>query len=198
MYRTPGRPAFLLLAALFIAACGGGGAASPGGGASPASGGAADPTATADASTPSEAAATGDPAEPPASEPAAGGGTASDTCGLVTVAEMEALFGVTGVTQELFAGPPDTCDYQRDSAPFVAMVLTPQASSFIFDAMAAEPGAQPIAGLGDRAVYSPQQLLLVIEKGGSLLSIAILDESRSEAERLELMQQIGATATGRM
>lgn len=187
----------LLGALLLVAACGGG--------ATPASGttdGAPTDPGNGEASVdPGGGATQTDEApasEPPATEPPTGGGTTADVCGLVTVAEMESLFGVSGVTQQLFAGPPDTCDYRLDSAPFVAMVLTPGVGAAVFDATAADTSSELVSGLGDRALYNSQLLVLLVQKGGSLLTLHTLDESRSEEERFELMKQIGEIAAGRM
>jgi hypothetical protein len=55
-----------------------------------------------------------------------------------------------------------------------------------------------VDGVGDRALYNSQMLTFIVQKGDSLLAIQVLDQSRSEAERAELMKQIGATAAGRM
>lgn len=175
-----------------IAACGGGAsnASTPGGaGASPTSGA----SAVAVPSTPS---ATAPVATPVGSEPTTGGG--AGVCDLVTVAELESIFAVTGVTTTVVAGPPDTCDIQRDSAPLAAIVLTPSGGRMIYDILAAGEDAQTIDGLGDQAFYSSSTLLLVVARGDAMASIAMFDDGRSEAERLDLMQQIGAIAAGRM
>lgn len=197
MQRSTAGPAFLLFLVLVISACGGGGGttatdAGGGGGTTTDAPSATDAPAATDATTPTEA--------PAATDAGSGGGATGDVCGLVTVAEMEGLFGVSGVTQQLFAGPPDTCDYQLDSAPFVAMVLSGAefGAEAVFDAMAADPASESIGGIGDRALYNAQMLSFLVQKGDALLTIQVLDESRSEEERLELMKQIGATAAGRM
>jgi hypothetical protein len=53
-------------------------------------------------------------------------------------------------------------------------------------------------GIGDRAAYLPGQLLFIVLRGDATLSLAVLDESRSEEARLELMKEIAAIAAGRM
>ena len=192
--RTTTTMGLLLAGSVLVAACGGGTASmSPDGiGAVPGQtdvgdGGTSSPApTTAEGTTPTEAPADG------------GGSAAGDVCALVTPEEMAGVFGVPAVTQELFAGPPDTCDYQVDGAPQAALVLTTTGALPVFDAMAADPGAQTIPGLGDRAVYSPSSLILLILKGDRLLTIAVLDESNDEAARLESMKAIGAIAAGRM
>ena len=186
----------LLLLGLLLAACGGGGtAATDSSGAGSAATDALASTDAPDAPAPTDAPGATDA---PAATDAGTGSGSGDVCGLVTVAEMESLFGVSGVTQGFFAGPPDTCDYQLDSAPFVAMVLTPFSASPIFDAMSADAASESIGGIGDRALYNRQMLTFLVQKGESLLTLQILDESRSEDERLELMKQVAAIAAGRM
>jgi hypothetical protein len=180
----------LAVMTMLAAACGGGGSGD-GASADP-SGGAVqsvDPGASAGASQPAAS-------EPVASEPAAGGG--GDVCGLVTIAEVEGVFGVSGVTQGLFVGPPDTCDYQLDGAPFAAVVLTTIGATSIFDAIAGDAASESVSGLGDRALYNSQTLNFLIQKGDRLLSISTFDPSKTDAERFELMKQMGAIADDRM
>lgn len=183
----------LLAVALLVAACGGGGGndggatSDPGGG--PAS---VDPGAIA-----SEAAI---PSMPEVSLPVLDSGdpATADVCGLVTVQEMEQLWGVSGVTQGFFAGPPDTCDYQLDSAPFVAIVLNATGSSFVFDAIAADPATTVVDGIGDRALYNSQQLVFLVQKGDDLISISAFDASKADEERAALLEEIARIAAARM
>lgn len=135
-------------------------------------------------------------APPAASAPTTGGG--GGVCDLVTTAELASIFSATGVTSTVIAGPPDTCDIQEDSAPLAAIVLNPAGGRMIFDVLAAGSDAQKIDGIGDGAFYSSSTLLLVVVRGDAMASIAVLDEGRSEAARLELMKQMGAIAAGRM
>lgn len=203
MGRMTGRTIPILALTALLMACGGttGGGSTGGGsgtGSQPTGAGATDAPAASDAG------ATAQPAQPTDAPAASAGGTgggtgsAADVCGLVTVAEIEGIFGVSGVTQQLFAGPPDTCDYRLDDAPFVAMVLTEVAASPVFDAMAADAASEPFDGIGDRALYNSQMLSFLVQRGDALVTLQVLDESRSEAERLELMKQIAAIAAGRM
>jgi len=78
------------------------------------------------------------------------------------------------------------------------MVLTPLSAWPVFDAMAADGASKQLDGIGDRALYNSQMLTFLVQKGDALLTIQVLDESRSEEERLGLLKQIGATAAGRM
>lgn len=178
-----------------VTACGGGAgvASTPGGaGASPTAG-------QASAEPPSTASASASVATPAASEPpTSGGGAGGGVCDLVTPAELESIFAVTGVTTTVVAGPPDTCDIQQDSAPLAAIVLTTTGGRMIYDILAAGADAERVDGLGDDAFYSSSTLLLVIARGDAMASIAVFDDGRSEADRLDLMQQIGAIAAGRM
>lgn len=185
-------PAALLIL-VAVAACGGGAAvaSAPGGaGASPTP---SDPTSVAP---PATSGAPAPVATSAASAPTTGGG--GGVCDLVTTAELESIFAVTGVTTSVVAGPPDTCDIQQDSAPLAAIVLTPSGGRMIFDILAAGSDAERVDGLGDGAFYSSSTLLLVIARGDAMASIAVFDDGRPEAERLDLMKQIGAIAAGRM
>lgn len=180
----------LILAAL--AACGGGAPV-----AASLDGAAASPTSVSSSvANPSTTTAPAPVATPGGSEPTTGGG--GGVCDLVTAAELESIFVVTGVTTTVVAGPPDTCDIQRDSAPLAAIVLTPSGGRVIYDILAAGEDAQMVDGLGDAAFYSSSTLLLVVARGDAMVSIAVFDDGRSEAERLDLMKQIGAIAARRM
>jgi len=139
-------------------------------------------------------------AAPASADPGEGGGSSgtTDPCALVTAAEYERIFGVSGVTTAVVAGPPDTCDVQADGAPLAALVIVTTSGQAIFSAWASDPDGVEIPGLGDRALYSPQALLLVVLKGDTALSMAALDESRTEEERLELMKEAMSIAVGRL
>ena len=189
-------PPILLAAALagLLAACGGSAASS-----SPADGA---PTAPAQSDAPPPTAEPGGEATP---QPApstggggGGGGGTTDVCALVTVDELEQIFGVSAVTTRVLAGPPDTCDIQNDGAPLAAFVLVTSNGAAIFNAWASDPDAVDIPGLGDRAIYSPASLLLVVLKGDRAMSMAALDDGRSEDERLELMKETLAIAVNRL
>ena len=188
---------------LLVAACGGGGATSPdaGGGGSAASqdagGTASQPPdgGAPSADAPSAAASTA------AESPAGGGGSASDACGLATAAEIEGVFGVSGVTSQLVDGFPPTCDIQLESAPFMAIVLVddPASSGPIYEAWAGDPAATTISGLGDRAVYAPSNAILVVQRGDRVASFALFDDgSRSEEQRIQLLTEVGKVAAGRL
>jgi hypothetical protein len=141
------------------------------------------------------------PAESTAARPSTeggGGGGTTDVCALVTVDELEQIFAVSAVTTRVLAGPPDTCDVQTDGAPLAAFVLVTSNGAAIFNAWAADPDAVDVPGLGDRAIYSPGSLLLVVLKGDQAMSMAVLDESRSEEERLELMKEAMSIAVDRL
>ncbi len=184
-----------LTLALAISACGGSAPATPPtGGVAPS---AVVPTAVSG----------GDPSAAAQSQPAAvasvptsggGGGGGGGVCDLVTIAELETIFAVTAVTTAVIAGPPDTCDIQENSAPLAGFVLTPTGGAMVFDLLAGGGDAQRVDGIGDAAFYSASTLLLAIKRGDAMLSIAVLDEGRPEAARLELMKQLGAIAAGRM
>ena len=187
---------------VLVAACGGGASASAGadgaGDASPDTGGVA--SAEAPVESTAGGAASAD-ASAPAEAPPDGGGPAADACGLVTVAELESAFGVSGVTQQLIEGFPATCDVQLAGAPFMAIVLVddPASSGPIYDAWAADAAATTIDGIGDRAVYAPSNAILVIQRGDKVISLALFDDgSRTEEERIEMLRRAGEVAAGRM
>jgi len=182
----------LALAALLLslAACGGSGTANPTDSTS-----SSGPTQPAGIGGSSDVAPTDDPAVTPGDT---GVGGASGVCSLVTAQELDSIFGVTGHTTQVIPGPPDTCDIQLDSAPSAAFVYTPNGGRTIFDLLAGGADAEAVGGIGNDAFYSSETLLLVIAEGDAMLSIAVLDEGRTEEERLELMKQIGMIAAGRM
>ena len=111
---------------------------------------------------------------------------------------MDAIFGVSGVTQELLPGPPDTCDYQLDGAPFAATVWTEGVQPYVYDAMAADGTSTSIPGIGDKAVYSEAMRLLVFQKGDSLYTVAVFDESKTDEQKVELMKAIATKAAERL
>lgn len=179
--------------AILVVACGGGGSDTS-------TGASADPgTATEDPGTVSTEAPPA-PSVPDVSLPpqVSGDPATADVCGLVTIAEMEQLFGVSGVTQGFFAGPPDTCDYQLDSAPFAAINLNTVGSDFIFDAVAADTNTRLVAGIGDRALYNSQQLVFLVQKGDNLIAISAFDPERTDEERAARLEEMAKLAAGRM
>jgi hypothetical protein len=191
-----GLAALVLMAGL--AACGGGGATS-----APADDGAAGatapttPLATTDAAASEGAAAEASVAAVELPSVPTGGGAGGDVCGLVTPDEMGSIFGVSGITQEVFAGPPDTCQYAYDNTGFVAMVLIPTGGRATWTAYSYEEGAVPISGLGDEALYSPTTELVIIRKGDAVVSIALF-EPPNGGDKQDLLTQIGKIAAGRM
>ncbi len=193
MQRSMAGSAFLILIAMVLAACGGSSAASP---TANGDGSAAPGTSTAVQTPAATTAPDGSSAIAP-TEPGTGNGPATDTCGLVTVAEMEALFGFTGVTQELIQGPPDTCDYQRDGAPFVAAVLVTEQADLTFSIWSADEGVQTFSGIGEAAIYAPSNELFIVKKNGAVYSFGVLDVELLE-DRIEWMKKIATIAAGRM
>lgn len=187
---------------VLVAACGGGAGSSVDGGGGTAASQPADGTVTA---APNGAAPSADAASAAASTaaepPAGGGGTAADACGLATTAEIEGVFGVSGVTSQLIDGFPPTCDIQLESAPFMAIVLVddPASAGPIYEAWAADAAATAISGVGDRAVYAPSNAILVVQRGDRVASLALFDDgSRTEEERIELLTEVAKVAAGRL
>ena len=186
------------LGLVVLAGCGGGGPATTGPG-----GGTSAPASVAPASAPAAGGSTAGPVATPAGgSPSAaagggGGGGGGEGACVLSTDELAGIFGVP-VTTQVIAGPPDTCDIQTDGAPLAAFVLTPNASSFVYDAYANDTGSTEVPGIGDKAAYNPNQQLLVVMKGSTLLSIAVLDEARTPEERLELMKKAAAAAVAHL
>lgn len=176
-----------------MAACGGSAASAP-----PGNGGQPTATPAAQSDAPAPSAEPGGAVTPPPAPTTGGGGGTAGVCELVTTDELAQIFDVTAVTAQVMAGPPDSCDIQTDGAPLAAMVYMPSNGTAVFSAWASDPSAVDMPGIGDRAAYLPGQLLFIVLRGDATLSLAVLDESRSEEARLELMKEIAAIAAGRM
>ena len=69
---------------------------------------------------------------------------------------------------------------------------------FAFDAWAADPSAEDLPGIGDRAVYVADSELLIVKRGDRLLSIGVYDVDVELADRVEMMKEIARVAAGRM
>ena len=194
-------PIGVVIALFLVAGCGASGpaASSPGGGGP--TGAAGSPTtaptepagATGGAPEPS-----GGAVEPTNAGPTQGSGAGGGVCSLVTAAELDGIFGTSGITTTVIQGPPDTCDIQEEGAPVAAFVLTPAGGRMIFDIRAAGGDAESVGGLGDAAFYSAETMLLVIAKGDAMLSIAVYPAGVTPERHRELQDEIGAVAAGRM
>jgi hypothetical protein len=181
--------------AFILAACGGSsgaptGAASSAANSVPAPGAASAPGANAGGS---EA-----PPPIPAASVSAGGGGAGGVCGLVTVAELQQIFGFSPITAQVIAGPPDTCDIQHNDAPTAALVYTPTGGGRVYSVLATGADAKAVSGIGDGAFYSDETKLLVVSKGDAMLSIAVYDVDLTEAQQQAIEREIGKVAAGRM
>lgn len=185
----------LTLVAVILVACGGGttGSTDPGSSAASAAPASAAPASDGPASAPPASDAPASTAPEPSS-----GGTAGGVCDLVTIAELESIFGLSAITTQVFAGPPDTCDIQTDGAPLAAFVLTVDAPSFVFDAYAVDPDSVEVSGIGDKALYNSAQGLFVVLKGSSLVSIAAYPDGKTDEEIADLLKEIAKVAAGRM
>jgi hypothetical protein len=118
---------------------------------------------------------------------------------------MSGILGVSVTMQVLQGvGGMDTCDIQSDGAPAAAFVLTrsnPSAGldvSFVFAAYETSSSWTSVSGIGDKAGFDSSQVLLVVLKGDAMVSIAVLDDSLSDDQRLDEMKRIGTIAAGRM
>jgi hypothetical protein len=128
-----------------------------------------------------------------------GGGTAAGVCELVTAEELAGIFNVPSVTTEVLAGPPDNCIVTSDAGdPLTPWSLSLDQVTTVFDALAADPAAIDVPGIGDKAAIVQNTGLLVL-KGDSLIVISISGGAKlSEEEGIEASRQIGAIAAGRM
>jgi hypothetical protein len=117
----------------------------------------------------------------------------------VTAEELAGIFNVASVTTEVLAGPPDNCIVTSDAGdPLTAWSLSLEQAKTVFDALAADPSAVDVPGIGDKAAIVQNTGLLVL-KGGSLIVISISGGANlSEEEGIEASKQIGAIAAGRM
>jgi len=128
-----------------------------------------------------------------------GGGAAAGVCELVTAEELAGIFNMPSVTAEVLAGPPDNCIVTSDAGdPLTAWSLSLDQAKTVFDALAADPSAIDVPGIGDKAAIVQNTGLLVL-KGNSLIVISISGGANlSEEEGIEASKQIGAIAAGRM
>jgi hypothetical protein len=187
---------------VLLAACGGGTAT--GGGTTPGAATQA-PVATSDGeapeSTPSAAnpAPVDEPTAAPSSDAGAGsGGAVGSVCDLVTVAELEKAFVVSGVQAELFVGPPDTCGFKSgDGTPLGAIVYSSDGGAPVFDAIHQGAGITDFQGIGDRAYFAPEMQMLLVLKGDALLTVTVT-AADDEEQRQELAKAIAALAAARM
>jgi hypothetical protein len=177
---------------LILAGCGGGTGASP----------TAAPAGGVATSGPTQATTADAPAA--TTEPAGGGGSTADVCGLVTPEELAGVFKVPSVTTSVLAGPPATCTATAaDGTTLAAWVLSHlQAGSIeasVYGAMMSDPSAIQVSGIGDKAAHVENTGFLVL-KGDSFLSIGSMAGAGdlSDEERRKLAEQLGAIAAGRM
>jgi hypothetical protein len=182
--------ALIATVALALAACGGGGGGGtstgvPDGGSATAAPALAATSAAPTVEVPPTAAAG-------PTQPSSGGGTAKGVCELVTVEELAEIFGVASVTTTVFAGPPDTCSVDSDTGdPLVAWSYSVTQSTVVFQALASDPSAVEVDGIGDQAAIVENTGLLVL-KGDSLIVVAV------QSGEVEIAKEVGAAAAGRM
>lgn len=185
----------LSLAALILSACGGAGGTS-----APTNGPTTGASATAPAETtdgpPTEGSPAATDASPTSTPPS--GGSGQGVCELVTVAELTTILGGTNITTRVIAGPPDTCDVQRDGAPVAAWVHTPQVGAQVFELLAMGADAEPLSGIGEAAFYSAETQLVAVRKGDAMLSVAVHDIEFDEAAQKARQIEIAKVAAGRL
>lgn len=174
----------LLVGAVLVSACSGGGGAtaSPGGGAT---------TTALPGATDTPAAGTPIPTT-------AGGGGASDACGLITAEELASVMSATNVTTEPIAGETSYCTYRAAGALVAATSYSKSSADLVYPSFAAEAGATLVSGIGDKAVFSPSTATLFIVKGQQIVGITAGAGTMPIEQRLELSKQLGAIAAGRL
>jgi hypothetical protein len=171
-------------AVLVVSACSGGGAATatPGTGA----------TATA------VPGATDTPAAGTPIPTTAGGGGASDACGLITAEELASVMSATNVTTEPVAGDTSYCTYRAAGVLVAATSYNLTNADVVFPSFAGEAGATVVSGIGDKAVFSPSTATLFIVKGSKIVGITAGAGTMPIEQRLDLSKQLGAIAAGRL
>ena len=186
--------AMLAVGVVVVSACGGGGGGTSSEPSQPAS-------SVAASAAPSEGAASTEPSVAPSAassaEPSTGG-AAGGVCELVTASELDDIFGVSGITTRVLAGPPDTCDVQLDDAPIAALTFLTTDASFVFDAFAADPSSQDLSGIGDRAIYFPTNNIVAVLVGDGMVSVSAFATDRTPEQNVELMKAIAKVAASRM
>lgn len=107
-----------------------------------------------------------------------GGGSGGDLDACTnTVEEVSAAFGVK-VTEALNTVSVDnaSCLYYTDKAAFESAMATVlqrvSLATMVFDAYAADDSAEPVSGIGDRAVWFADNKSFIILKGDKVLSMS--------------------------
>jgi hypothetical protein len=180
----------LLGAALLLAACGGGSTATP------ASGGGGDATPTtapASDTVPIATAGSAVPTGAVAATPAAGGGTVTNACDLISADDASRIMGSASLTTESLEGEPSYCFYNlSDATTVVATFLSHTGSKGVYDTYAA--AWTKIDGIGDGAVFDADSKTLFILKGDALFSITAGDAGTEAAAMLEFAKELGVIA----
>ena len=102
----------------------------------------------------------------------------------MTAEELAGIFNVPSVTTEVLAGPPDNCIVTSDAGdPLTAWSLSLDQAKTVFDALAADPSAIDVPGIGDKAAIVQNTGLLVL-KGNSLIVISISGGANLSEEEL--------------
>ena len=135
-------------------------------------------------------------------EPDADAAPASEACKLVTRAEVESALSVTidGKGDANQVGPAANCDWKANGQ-FIRLALVQANSageaSQTFDALGGRPGAQPVADVGERAVFlgtpDTKNAQLFILAGSRLLTLSyccadqrqLVDVGRKALDRLD-------------
>jgi hypothetical protein len=102
----------------------------------------------------------------------------------------------SGVTSASLPGDPSYCTYSNNAGDtIVALSHMRSQGPAVFSVVAG--GLQPIAGIGERAVWDPTAASLMILKGGTVLVLAAGDGSMTNESRQDLARQLAAIAVPR-
>jgi hypothetical protein len=181
MTRTaPG--ALLVGAILVLAACGGGSPTQAPGGATQQPGATQGSGATS-GTAPSEAPPV--TTAPAATQSGGGGGIAKTACELLTPEEAARELGTGPLTAEGGELAGQTyCDYRESGATVLTTYMQPNAEQ-LWGVYETSLQADPVAGIGDKALYEPSTKLLLVLKGSTFFNIFIAEFTLSSEEALE-------------
>jgi hypothetical protein len=150
-------------------------------------------------STPASAAPTATP--PPASAgptPSAGSGDLSaDLCTKLTTDEVAAATGAGSLTTRPEPGDAQTgaCSYLAGDRAVAATMYLASGGKLGMDAMASQ--SEPVAGLGDAAIWVPATSALYIRKGDAVVRIQLLPSIIAPEEIKATTVALGTILAGR-
>ena len=137
----------------------------------------------------------------PASPSATAGAVVPRACDLMTAAELGAALrlSATAVPDPNIDGSnwdTDYCIYRAGGAEVLGTSYRKQGGEQVFEAWKTQSGTVAVPGLGDQAVWDPNQATLFILKGSRMVSISAGEGSTPLT--LEAAKAAGAIIVGRM